>query len=171
MSQRNRHVRWWLLGGVLIVVMVAGLCAVIERRPAQLSAMEKLCVGSWSHRVPGDDATLIVYHFEGNGRAREEHYYLTSATPDTPGVTLVGRWWVESDGQLVVEASGGLTGMLDVASGYARDVFSDDQRFARPMLRRFYWIDQATEKELRVHANASGRGRDDFVMRPFHGMP
>ncbi len=46
MSQCKRHVRWWLLGGVLTVVMVAGLCAVIERRSAQLSAMEKLCVGS-----------------------------------------------------------------------------------------------------------------------------
>src|SRR4051812_6801482 len=77
------------------------------KRPDALSARERACVGSWAFISPDNAMTRIVYQFDPDRRVREEHYYLSSATPGVPRITMLGQWHVEPDGRLIVESAGG----------------------------------------------------------------
>ena len=84
---------------------------------------------------------------------------------------MLGQWRVESDGQLIVEPSAGVDGMLDAASGKARENLADEERLPKPVLRRFYWIKDATNQGLQVRASRSGKsGQVEFTMTPFSGV-
>ena len=123
-----------LLGSDRCNTMCFNTC-VVRQQPLNLNATETRCLGRWSFISPNDSTRLIVYQFDSRRRVREEHYYLTSATPTIPRTTMLGQWRVESDGQLIVEPSAGVDGMLDASSGKAREnlvVRSKCECFALP---------------------------------------
>ena len=131
---------------------------------SQLSAMEALCVGTWSFISPSTSTTLIVYKFSENRRVHEHHYYLNSSNPMVPRITMVGQWRVEPDNQMVVEPSDGFIGMVDDTSGKIRKTLDDERQIARPVLRRLYWIVNANEKGISIRSS-----RGNFTMKPFNG--
>jgi hypothetical protein len=160
-SSRRRVIGIFGLGsGVACSVLLT----VLAWPQSPLTELESRCVGSWEFTSPDNSSTLIVYHFGKDRNVREEHYYLTSATPMVPRITMVGQWRVESDDRMVVERRGGLKGLGDSGSGLIRGVLNDDRRLARPVSTRFYRIDSATARGLSVRS-----GEANFVMRPFQG--
>jgi hypothetical protein len=163
----QQHRRWLL--GLVVLSVVSGLAAVNPLRPSPLSEMELACVGTWTYLSPDHDApTRVVYYFHEDRRATEEHYYLTSATPQTPRIRFHGRWHVERDGRLLVEPSRGVRGAAVQASGAIREALGDSERWARPVLTRIYRV-KATEKaSLTVECQRSGKNESmQIVMEPF----
>jgi hypothetical protein len=160
----KRSSRKRLIGMVGIGVACSVLLTVLAWPQSPLTELEARCVGSWTFTSPDRSSTIIVYHFGKDRNVREEHYYVTSATPTVPRIKMVGQWRVESNGRMVVERRGGLKGLGDSGSGLIRNVLGDDRRLAKPALTRFYRIDSATAQGLSVR-----NGEANFVMRPFQG--
>lgn len=162
-----RSERRWLWS----LVVLAGVCGLVAMRPLgqkPLSPTESACVGSWEYLSPDHVGTmLIVYHFRNDRRVREEHYYLTSATPTVARITMLGRWSVDRE-RLIIERSRGMHGAMDQTSGWIRDALGDSERWARPVLTRFYTIKSTASDALTFQCQRSGgKGTADIVMRPF----
>lgn len=162
--QANR--RWWLS-----LIVLTGVCGLVAMRPLgrkPLSESEAACVGSWEYLSPDHDGpTLIAYHFRADRRVREEHYYLTSATPTVPRITMLGKWEVDRD-RLIVDRSRGVQGAVDQTSGLVRDALGDSERWARPVLTRFYKIKETATNSLTVECQRSeGKGSVEIVTTPF----
>ncbi len=152
-------------------IVIAGLCGLVAMRPLghkPLSPLEEACVGRWEFLSPDHQApTLMVYHFQADRRVREEHYYLTSATPTVPRITMLGQWSVEGK-RLTVDRSRGVTGALDHTRGWIRDALGDSERWARPVLTRFYQVQATSADSLTVTCQRSGgKGTVEIVMKPF----
>lgn len=162
---RTRSRLWAIVG------MVLGVCGLIAMRPlgrVPLSDKETACVGQWEFFSPDHAAaTLIVYDFRKDRRVREEHYYLTSATPTVPRITMLGAWHVDGD-RLIIERSRGVTGMLDQGRGWVRDSLGDSERWPRPVATRFYRVKATSSDALTVECQRSGgAGTVEVVMKPF----
>lgn len=171
MDIRSKGIRRFLFWGAIGAIFCVAISVVVRQQPPKLNAMETRCVGRWSFISPNDSTRLIVLHFDSRRQVREEYYYLDSATPTIPRTTMLGQWRVESDGQLIVEPSAGVGGMLDAASGKARANLADDERLPKPVLRRSYWIIDATNQGLQVRGKRSGKtGQVEFTMEPFNGV-
>jgi hypothetical protein len=136
---------WLVVGSFCLVVLLAGAGFLAEGRT--LTPTEQQVVGSWEFTEAERPTTRVVYHFEPDGRAVEEHYYLTSATPLIPALAMHGAWRVESDGQLVVERVGGANGLAMEATRRVRSL-AGQQRYQFPLLRRLYKLTTATPERL-----------------------
>jgi hypothetical protein len=167
----RRKKRWPLLliGGLAFVLLLA--IAYWLTSPRELTATEENCVGSWCFPSADNPSTLIVYHFLADGRAVEEHYYLTSATPTVPRLTMHGVWRIEKDGRLLVEPSKGIAGVITEASRQIRTL-RGDQRSDHPLHRRIYKFVSADDSGLKVLASRrvdSGE-YEELVMEEFRGV-
>ncbi len=165
MQARVRRQGLW--SGIFIGVV----CGMVAMRPlgrTPLSPVETACLGQWEYLSPDHTApTLIVYHFRENRRVCEEHYYLTSATPTVPRITMLGQWYADGD-RLIVDRSRGAIGALDQSRGWVRDALGDSERWPRPVLTRFYQIKSTATDALTVQCQRSGgKGNVEIVMRPF----
>ncbi len=161
-----------MLGCIAVAVTL-----LVGFRPAnhrKLTPAEEKCVGSWSFKELGHPSTLFVYHFSNDGRAVEEHYYLTSATPTKPRLKMYGVWHVERDGRLVVEPAPGATGAMVEASRMIKNLGGNNE-YDFPILRRFYKIVSITPSELKFlvsRKQENGKyGPAELSMTPFTGVP
>lgn len=165
---RKRPVTLLLGGGAFLLLL--GI-AYWQAKPRELTPTEKSCVGSWCFTSADNPSTLIVYHFLANGRAVEEHYYLTSATPNVPRLTMHGVWRIEKDGRLLVERSSGIAGVFTEASRQMRSL-RGDRRYEHRMLRRIYKfvsVDDGGLKVLDSRRVDSGEYEEvELVMLPFN---
>lgn len=152
----QRHRRW--LFSLTILAVLSGLAAINPIRRTPLSELEAKCVGTWTYLSPDHSGvTRIVYHFHDDRRATEEHFYLTSATPKSPRITFHGTWSIDRDRRLVVEPSRGVRGATIRASGAIREALGDSERWARPVLTRFYQLKEAQAESLTVECQRSGK--------------
>lgn len=135
---------------------------------APLSATEVACVGSWTYLSPDSSSpTRIVYHFGSDRSVREEHFYLTSAYPDVPRITMRGQWRVDADGRMTVEPSTGISYVSDLLSKTLGDHFDNGKEgWARPILRRFYKITSVTNRGIQATAAGSGGTQIELKMEP-----
>jgi hypothetical protein len=161
---------------VVVCCIVAVLVlAYFATRPyrAALTASESLLVGSWGYISPDHKGrTAVVYHFGANRHVREEHYYLTSASPTVPRTTMVGRWSVDKDNRLTVEPNSGLSYAGDSMCGWLNEYFDNGkQAWSRPILTRFYDVRSAASSGIQVDCNRSGGGRTSITMLPYGGDP
>ncbi len=169
--------KWTHRLGLVALVATLALCvsAYFATRPhfAALTATESLVVGSWVYLSPDHKGkTSIVYHFAADRRVREEHYYLTSASPTVPRITMVGQWSVDNDGRLTVEPDSGLSYARDFMSGWLNEYFDNGrQAWAKPILTRFYHVTSVASTGIQVDCSRSGGGKTSFAMLPFNGDP
>lgn len=163
--------------GLAALVATLAFCvlAYLAIRPqfSSLTKAESVIVGSWAYISPDHKGkTAIVYHFAADRRVREEHYYLTSAWPNVPRMTMVGKWSVDKDGRLTVEPDSGLSYVQNSMSGWLNEYFDDGrQAWAKPILTRFYRIKSATINGIQVDCNLSGGRPTSISMLPFIGDP
>ena len=155
-TPKPRLFRRFVIAVACVALVATGLMLLNRRGIAALSATERPCVGSWAFISPDNATTRVVYQFDPDRRVREEHFYLSSATPGVPRITMLGQWHVESDGRLIVEPAAGLTGLADKVKGIARDALDDEGRIPRPILRRFYRLQGTTANQLTVTAGVGG---------------
>ncbi len=134
--------------------------ALILQRPDPLTPAELRCVGSWAYLSPDHAAkTRIVYHLAADRSVQEEHYYLTSAWPDVPRITMRGKWSIDSSGRLIVEPNDGISYVRDSVSGWLNEYFDNGrQSWPRPALRRIYDVKSVTSTGIHVETNRSGGG-------------
>ncbi len=166
----KRTYRWGLaLAAALAFCVVA--CFVTRPYFVSLTAAERLMVGSWTYISPDHAAkTMIVYHFAADRRVLEEHYYLTSASPTIPRISMAGKWNVDQDGRLTVEPDSGLWYARDSLSGWLNEYFDDGrQAWVKPILTRFYRIKSANRHGIQVDCSRSGGGQTSISMLPFRG--
>lgn len=149
-SRRHRL----LIGSVAVLLAVIALLTWQIAQQRSLSPLEQACVGRWIF-PPDDDAKHLrkVYDLRADGQVREEHYYLSSATPDVPRLIMYGRWRVEPDRTLVVERAGGLSGLASEGTRRMRSLLGEKQ-FEFPLLRRFYKVQQTGTDGLVVTASS-----------------
>lgn len=169
--KRGRLLLWAVVAATFACV-AAGV--VFWRRPAPLTPTELRCVGSWAYLSPDHAGkTCIVYHFADDRSVREEHYYLTSAWPDVPRITMRGKWSIDASGRIVVEPNDGPAYVRDSISGWLDEYFDDGrQGWPRPALTRFFDVKSATHEGIQVETNLSGgRGRATLTMAPYQGDP
>jgi hypothetical protein len=163
--------------GLAAVVAMLAVCVLtyLFTRPhfAALNATESLMVGSWAFvSLDHKGKTIIVYHFAADRRIREEHYYLTSASPNVPRISMVGKWRVDTHGRLTVEPNSGFPYVRDSMSGWLNEYFDDGrQAWTQPILTRFYKVQSATSSGIQVDCNLSGGGPTSFTLLPFAGDP
>ncbi len=143
-------------GGIPLII--AASIVVLSSKP-ELTPLERQCVGSWSFVSPDQPSTVIVYHFGESRRVIEEHYYSTSATPTVPRIIFLGEWRIDKNDRLIVEAPGGLFGLLATVGGKLRALIDSNRRTPRPILRRVYQVDAATPQGLNVQTSLSRRQR------------
>lgn len=155
-----------------LAVLILAYFATRSRQPA-LTAPERLLVGSWAYISPDHKGkTAIVYHFGDNRQVREEHYYLTSASPTVPRTTMVGRWSVDKDSRLTVEPNSGLSYACDSMRGWLNEYFDNGiQAWSRPILTRLYDVRSTASSGIQVDCNRSGGGRISITMLQYHGDP
>jgi hypothetical protein len=170
-KMRGRFLYWTVFAATIACVLAGAL---ILQRPDPLTPAEQRSVGSWAYLSPDHAAkTRIVYHFAGDRSVREEHYYLTSAWPDVPRITMRGKWGIDATGRMIVEPNDGISYVRDSASGWLNEYFDDGrQSWPRPALRRIYDVKSVTSKGILVETNRSGGGgRANVVMAPLTGSP
>ena len=169
-QMRGHLIFWGVIVSTLVCVTVVAL---IWQRPAPLTPTEARCVGSWTYLSPDHAAkTRIVYRFGADRSVCEEHYYLTSAWPDVPRITMRGQWGVDASGRMTVEPSGGAAYLRDSLSGWLNEYLDDGrQAWPRPVLRRIYGVKSASTQGIQFEANRSGGGRTRITMTPFSGSP
>ena len=167
-STKMRHYR--LLVVVAVVVVLFAAYFELAPRFKVLSETERKCIGSWSFISPSHASeTRIVYHLSRNRRVREEHYYLNSAWPDVPRVTMVGQWDVNNDGKLVIKPNQGVSYARDIISGWLNEFFDDGrQAWQRPVLRRYFDITDVSSNASVIELSRNGNGGSRITMRPFN---
>ena len=160
-----------LFGAILLLTTLAAVFNGLSQRG--LSTTEQQYVGTWTFLSPEKPTTRIVYHFDPHGQATEEHFYLTSATPDVPQLTMYGAWRVERDGQLVVEQSGGITGLANEASRQLRSMAGRPSSQFR-ILRRTYRLTAMDSDVLHFVVNRRGETGEyelvELTMTSVHGV-
>lgn len=151
-ASRRRH--RVLIGSVVVLLAIIALLTWQLGQPRSLSPLEQACVGRWSFPLD-DEAKPVrkVYDLQADGQVREEHYYLSSATPEVPRLIMYGRWRVEPDRTLVVERAGGLSGLASEVTRRMRNLLGERQ-FQFPLLRRFYQVQQTGTDGLVVTASS-----------------
>jgi hypothetical protein len=169
-ESKNRFGLWTILAGVIACVAVG---ITVFPRPAPLTATEAGCVGSWAYMSPDNaGTTCIVYHFASDRSVREEHYYLNSAWPTVPRITMLGKWSIDANSRMTIEPRGGISYVRDSMSGWLNEYFDDGREgWARPALTRFYDVQSVTNEAIQVEANRGDGGRQQFLMLPFTGDP
>ena len=159
----------WIVLAIMTLVMV--VMVVVAAIPSKLSVAESQCVGSWAFTEADDLDVQIVYHLHADRRAVEEHYYLSSASPQVPRLTFRGRWDVDSSGRLTVQPSTRFHYAGDALSGYIGSFIDNSrQAWARPVLTRFYRIEAARDDGLDLRASRDGK-EVRIRMLPYHRMP
>jgi hypothetical protein len=172
MEAQHRRGTIWIVSGLLICALLTVTYFLSIRR--QLTDDEQKLIGAWCFSRPEDSNILHVYHFDPHGRAIEEHYYLTSATPTVPRLRMYGVWRLERDNRMVVERPGGIDGLIGEAARQVR-VFRGDRQSDIPLLTRFYRLVGADASGLRFHTSrAAGSGKyeeTELLMAPFTSVP
>jgi hypothetical protein len=165
--------RLGLCAAVAAVMACVAACYAFVTRPALLTGTESRCVGSWAYICPdAPTKRCVVYHFAADRRVREEHYYLSSAWPTVPRITMVGRWSIDKDGRMTVEPDQGISYVGHTMSGWLNEYFDNGrQAWERPILTRFYDVKSATNTGIHVECSRSGGGHIQFTMLPFRGDP
>ena len=160
----GRVFKWVALSAAGVVA--CGIMFTVWRGPAaRLTATEAACVGRWWYLDPDNANRLILFEFGDDRRAFEHHYYLSSATPELPRISMAGQWRVELDGQMVVEPSSGLTGIADFAASSIDEAIGTDANSLQPVLRQFYWVEAATPAAIDVRCS-----QGQISMLPFHDI-
>jgi hypothetical protein len=155
---------WFILGACLLVAALLAASALPPRRT--LTPLEQSLVGVWSFPRPEDPRILHVYRFFDDGLAREEHYYLKSATPTVPTLVMDGVWYVEPNNRLTVDAPTGPYGLRIEAARQLRD-FLGDQQADFPLPLRWYRFISAGRDALRFQTGDGKGGTVELVMVPF----
>jgi hypothetical protein len=157
-NERRGRLLLWAVFVATFACAAAG--ALLLQRLDPLTPAELRCVGSWAYLSPDHAAkTRIVYHLAGDRSVREEHYYLTSAWPDVPRITMRGKWSIDSSGRMIVEPNDGISYVRDSVSGWLNEYFDNGrQSWPRPALRRIYDVKSVTSNGIHVETNRSGGG-------------
>lgn len=157
-----------VLGGVTLLLAVGWLSRPLSAR--DLTESERLCTGAWCFTEPDAPDTLFVYRFREGGRAVEEHYYLTSATPSVPRLKMHGVWRIDDDRWLVVEQAAGIGGVATEVSRRLRSL-SGDRTSSHRILRRQHKLVSAEPDRLAFRVSRRtepGEHREvELVMVPF----
>lgn len=166
--------RGLVVAGVGVLVVMAVAAGVVCRQGGRtLTAQELPCVGAWGFVSPESPTTFQVYELRADGRAIEEHYYLTSVSPTIPSLVMEGVWQVDGD-RLVLDSPEGVAGFLTEASRLTREWTGQDQ-YPFPMLRRSFVLKSADADRLTCEVSLSdghgGYAQAPLLMERFRGLP